>query len=170
MAVLPMTTQRIRFENLYKNLLEGELPELPDGDVKEIFLRTLNCQYENRPKILARVSSSNWDRLRCAAAALKIVYLKGIERSVGGPLHDNFETDTACRMLLFWASNNQTLETTKRLGFREVEIGASDNGCSHCRRRNGLRYSVHQAPELPDHLCREPRGCRCLFFPIIELP
>lgn len=92
-------------------------------------------------------------------------------------LPPNFETglsidnDSAARMLLFNSQNKETLKQYGESGVAQyVEILAANdpNTCESCKKLQGKRYKLSEAPKLPNPNCTYKLGCRCIYLPCVD--
>jgi hypothetical protein len=123
----------------------------------------LKVMFQASPKIL---SSSNHEQLRHLRLAAGMMYLWGTNQAEIW-LPDGFETglimdkDTAARMILFYASHQCSIAHYRAAGVRKVEILATDNSCTACKKLAKKKYKIDEVPELPYEKCTSEMGCRC---------
>ncbi len=134
-------------------------------------IETLISIFNNKPEILSKLEDTKLEPLRIGAAMME---LWG-ENTASKWLPANFETglsidnDSAARMLLF---NSQHKETLKQYGesgvIQYVEILATPNSCESCKKLQGKRYKLNEAPKLPNPSCTHELGCRCVYLPCVD--
>jgi len=75
--------------------------------------------------------------------------------------------DIASRMLDFHAYSLGMIQSFKEVGVRNVEVSgiADDRQCPECKKIDGKRFKLEDAPELPYVKCTCEMGCRCLLIP-----
>lgn len=127
--------------------------------------------YGNKPEILSKLENAKLDSLRPAAG---MMLLWG-ESTATKWLPTDFETglsmdnDSAARMLLFNSQNKETLKQYGESGVVQyVEILATPNSCESCKKLQGKRYKVNEAPKLPNPNCTHELGCRCVYLPCVD--
>jgi hypothetical protein len=79
----------------------------------------------------------------------------------------NYESSTAVRMLIFYASNKVNLINFKKIDVKYVTILISQDSCNSCKSLKENKYCIEEAPELPHKNCTHHFGCRCSFSPIL---
>jgi hypothetical protein len=127
---------------------------------------SLKVIFNSVPEILQHITKTQLTQLRLTAG---MMLLWGTNKGQKYWLPDGIDTgihldsDTACRMFVFYASNLRKMKHFKEIGARAVKIlGTNDgNTCSKCREINNEKYSIESAPELPHTKCTCPLGCRC---------
>jgi hypothetical protein len=134
-------------------------------------IEILNSIFNNKPEILSKLEDDKLEPLRIGAAMMEL----GGENTASKWLPPNFETglsidnDSAARMLLF---NSQHKETLKQYGesgaVQYVEILATPNSCESCKKLQGKRYKLSEAPKLPNPNCTHELGCRCVYLPCVD--
>ena len=77
----------------------------------------------------------------------------------------SMDNDSAARMLLFSAEHKQKLKQYSESGFvKYVGILATANSCESCKKLEGKRYKLNEAPILPNPSCTHELGCRCVYL------
>ena len=76
----------------------------------------------------------------------------------------SIDTDVAARMLLFHAQSIATLMQFKEMGVKYVEVLATPDSCESCKKIVGKRYTLSEAPILPNPNCTHEMGCRCVHL------
>jgi hypothetical protein len=64
---------------------------------------------------------------------------------------------------------NPDLLQYAREGVKKVEILGCGDSCPSCKKFDGKKYRIAEAPELPNPNCIHPKGCRCCYSPIVEI-
>ncbi|MGD0854449.1 MAG: SAP domain-containing protein [Dehalococcoidia bacterium] len=134
-------------------------------------IERLETIFRSKPKIVAQLRDEKLEALRIGAAMME---LWGTNTAMKW-LPDNFETglsidnDAAARMFLFQAGNQAQLESYRKEGVSPyVEILATSESCDSCKRLEGKRYKLSNAPELPNPHCTHKLGCRCVYLPCVD--
>jgi hypothetical protein len=127
------------------------------------YVAMLKTMFGGRPKILSSLDDQQMEYLRIAAG---MTYLWGTNQADNW-LPDNFETglimdnDAAARMIFFYASHQLNVAQYRAAGAKTVEILATDNSCSACKKLAKRKYKLGEVPELPYEKCTSEMGCRC---------
>jgi hypothetical protein len=123
----------------------------------------LEVIFQASPKILSSLNDEQMKHLRLAAG---MMHLWGTNRAESW-LPNGFETglimdnDAAARMILFYASHQRSIAQYRAAGVRKVEILATDNSCTACKKLAKKKYKIDEVPELPYEKCTSEMGCRC---------
>jgi len=123
----------------------------------------LKVIFQANPKILSSLNDGQMKHLRLAAG---MMHLWGTNRAEIW-LPDGFETglimdnDAAARMILFYASHKRSIAQYLAAGVKKVEILATDNSCTACKKLAKKKYKIDEVPELPYEKCTSEMGCRC---------
>lgn len=123
----------------------------------------LKVIFQANPKILSSLNDEQMRHLRLAAGT---IHLWGTNQAESW-LPDGFETglimdnNAAARMILFYASHQRSIAQYRAAGVRKVEILATDNSCTACKKLAKKKYKIDEAPELPYEKCTSEMGCRC---------
>jgi hypothetical protein len=138
----------------------------PEQDMEQ--LKTI---FESKPKILARLGTENFEALRIAAGMMAILGTTKVKEWLPANFETNlaFNKETAVRMLLFYAQNKSTLEGYHKGGVvKYIEILSAPDSCESCKKLNGKRFGLDEAPELPNEHCTNEIGCRCTFLAVLS--
>ena len=65
------------------------------------------------------------------------------------------------------AANRASLRRYKKEGMTHVELYPAPDACEECVALAGV-YPITKVPLLPISRCRNPKGCRCTYLPVIE--
>ncbi len=137
----------------------------PERDVE-----ILSSIFKNKPDILAQLGDDKLEVLRISACMME---LWG-KNEASEWLPADFETglsmdnDAAARMLLFQSQHSETLNGYDESGVLYVEILATPDSCESCKKLEGKRYKLKDAPKLPNKYCIHEMGCRCVYIPVID--
>ena len=134
-------------------------------------MERLDIIFRSKPGIVAQLRDEKLEALRIGAAMME---LWGTNTAMKW-LPDNFETglsidnDSAARMFLFQAGHQAQLESYRKDGVSPyVEILATSESCDSCKKLEGKRYKLSNAPELPNPNCTHKMGCRCIYLPCVD--
>ena len=120
--------------------------------------------FHNKPKILSKIDD---EKLNCLRLAAGMSYLWGVNNAKKW-LPSDFKLelimniDSAIRMLIFYASNKQRMETFKN---RNIRIITQSDSCDECKNFKDKIYTIENLLELPYEHCKNPLGCRCSIVP-----
>ncbi len=73
--------------------------------------------------------------------------------------------------LILFVENQETWQRCKGGDHvRRIEIQGPEDAytCEHCRSQRGEQFLVARTPELPHRACTSPRGCRCVYVPVLD--
>ena len=133
---------------------------------------TLKQIFSSKPKPLAQLDQSKLGALRIAAGMMA---LWGTSEA-GAWLPSHFETgltidnDAAAQTLLFGSSHQSQLEQWRQSGVvAGVRVLTAKDSCNECRKLEGKKYRLSEAPELPNAKCTSPKGCRCTLTAILDV-
>lgn len=65
------------------------------------------------------------------------------------------------------AANRASLHRYRKEGMTHVELYPASDACEECVALAGV-YAINKVPLLPASRCRNPKGCRCTYLPVIE--
>ena len=137
-------------------------PEVIAEIVKQIFNR--------KPEILSKLEDVNLEPLQIGAAMMEIWG----ESTATKWLPTNFKTGllmdnvTSARMLIFNATSINNLRQYEESGIKFVEVLGAPNSCQFCKEIAGKRFTIGEAPTLPNPNCTHELGCRCLYLACVE--
>ncbi len=128
-------------------------------------VKLLKTIFEKRPHILNNIDAARLEKIRVAAAMMQLWGTNTTKPwlpedfTTGIHLH----TESAARMLVFYASHLRGIEQYKEAGIKTVEVlGVGDGStCSACQQIDRLKYQLGNVPELPYPSCKSEIGCRC---------
>jgi phage FluMu protein Com len=128
-------------------------------------LESLTSIFSSTPGILQGVNEERLRPLRIAAAMMFLwgthdarAWLpKGLNTGI------RLDTDSACRMFVFYIGHLRGLKSCREAGVKKVQIlGVGDDmSCPACRKLDGKRFRLEEVPELPYPKCTCEIGCRC---------
>lgn len=137
----------------------------PERDVE-----MMNNIFNGTPKILSKLSDEKSDMLRQGAAMMSLWGKNTAKEWLPSDLTTelSFDSDTAARMFLFYASHKTSLEQYRKSGVvKSVEILAAQDSCDECKKFTKKKYKLSEVPELPHENCTHEKGCRCTLIPVV---
>lgn len=132
-------------------------------------LKKITWATESTPGILSKMDTDLLGKLRLAYimsifAPLDIVYSIPKDTPTGIPL----DLETSLRMFSFYIDSKIERLQFEAEGVKRLEVLACNDSCSQCKKLNGKRFKISEAPELPNPSCTDPCGCRCTFLAVID--
>ena len=130
----------------------------------------LNFILSSKPKILGKISSSNWDLLHAAAAMSQLWY----GESALSWLPDDFSTnvknaEVAVNYVLCTARFARMAAALPKNEKVKVIFDFDDmDSCESCRALAGKEFYARDLPELPLPSCTSDQGCKCRLGSIYE--
>lgn len=128
-------------------------------------VKALKVIFEKTPIILKSIRDDVLEKVRVGAAMLQLWGTNTIKPDLLGDSETgiHLDSDTAARMLIFYASHLRTIEQCRTAGISTIEILGTDDGstCPACRRISGKKYNIDEIPEIPNAECTCEIGCRC---------
>ena len=172
---------------LQKKMFEGAIVEVSKYEAEQVFPRgigidwkrydtkreieIMNLIFNSKPEIMSKLEDVNLEPLQIGAAMMEIWG----ESTATKWLPINFNTglsldnDTSARMFLFNAINITNLKQYRESGVvNYVEVLVTANSCDSCKKSQGKRYKINEAPILPNPNCTNELGCRCMYLACIE--
>jgi hypothetical protein len=135
--------------------------------------KLLNKIFAGRPTILNQLREEDWPSLRIATAMMALWGSRDAKAWLPPTFIGiaKFDSDTAARMLLFWAQNSLRVAEYQEISLsipnwvKEFRISAIDGSCPSCRALAERGFRIEEIPELPNPECTHPYGCRCMAMP-----
>jgi hypothetical protein len=127
--------------------------------------------FGTKPEILTKLDDSKLEYLRIGAAMMLLWGVNTPEKWLPDDFETNLTMDSegVARMLLFKSQNAETKKQYKDSGVVQyVEILATPESCDSCKKLEGKRYKLSEAPELPNPYCTHEMGCRCVYLPCVD--
>jgi hypothetical protein len=135
-------------------------------------LAFLNLIFQNRPKLLARLTE---DQLRAVRIMAGMQYLCGyVETNL---LPDDFKTELPIdnemlpEMIYNYAKHQTDMDDYRKSGITQIEIltcGPNDPSCCPaCQKLGKKKYKIDEVPELPYEKCTSNLGCRCVTDSVV---
>jgi len=134
-----------------------------------LMVEALKTIFNSTPVIINIIEENQLNQIRLAAGMMRLWGARTAQRW----MPEGIDTATldawndASRMLDFHASHLGRMQMFKEVGVRNVEVSgiADDRQCPECKRIDGKRFKLEDAPELPYAKCTCKMGCRCLLIP-----
>ncbi len=125
----------------------------------------LRMIFQDKPKILARLSNEQIDRLRFGAAMMHLWGSSSVNKWMPSDVDTglSMDDDSAARMVCFSALHRTQMAEYREMGVKSVRIlGCNDDVmCEACRKLQGKKLRLNDVPDLPYEKCTSDLGCRC---------
>jgi hypothetical protein len=131
----------------------------------------LSLIFQSKPEILSNLDDANLEALRVGAAMMELWGMNTAKKWIPVNLKTGLlmSNDSAARMVLFDSRHKQTLKQYAEHGaIQYVEVLATADSCEDCKKLQGKRYRIDEAPTLPNPNCTHELGCRCVYLPCIK--
>jgi hypothetical protein len=152
-----------RFESSHK--LQQHYPDLPFAirDTRDP-VEAMIAFATGRPKLFGKLPEETWEALRVAAAMdqlwggwLMRWLPEGVER-IG-----RFSASAAYVMLGAHAKNKADRAMAKRIGQSRATLSGAARCCAPCQAFADKAAPIDDLPELPNPVCVNEDGCRCVM-------
>ena len=127
--------------------------------------------FSSYPKILDGLEKNEWEPLRMATAMMHLWGTNSVRQWLPSDFIgvSKFNSDTAARMLLFYAQGLRDIAGFRLAGIKEVKISrANTSPCEICQKFTDKAMSIEKLPELPNPACIHQMGCRCIYEPVFD--